>query len=75
VLGLDHSEHDLEVIRPLLKDVLELKHSGPVDTLDQALAAREAGYRSIATTVPERILEAWKEYLSKQQQVLQPTQS
>jgi deoxyribose-phosphate aldolase len=75
VLGLDHSEHDLEVIRPLLKDVLELKHSGPVGTLDQALAAREAGYRSIATTVPERILEAWKEYLSKQQQVLQPTQS
>jgi deoxyribose-phosphate aldolase len=75
VLGLDHSEHDLEVIRPLLKDVLELKHSGHIESLDQALAAREAGYRSMATTVPEQILEAWKEQLSKQREALQSTQS
>lgn len=49
-----------EVFKPLLKDVLTLKLAGPVMTLEDALAAREAGYSSFGTTEPAAILDAWK---------------
>jgi deoxyribose-phosphate aldolase len=66
VLAIRHSEPDLELLRPLLRDVLTLKQSDPVTNLDQALAARAAGYRSIAITDPAAILDSWKAALAAQ---------
>jgi deoxyribose-phosphate aldolase len=66
VLSVRHSESDLELLRPLLKDVLSLKQANPVTSLGEALAARAAGYCSIATTHPDAILDAWKAHLEAQ---------
>jgi deoxyribose-phosphate aldolase len=66
VLSVEHADSDLELLRPLLKDVLSLKQTTPVSTLDDALAARAAGYRSFATTNPAPILDAWKAHLEQQ---------
>jgi deoxyribose-phosphate aldolase len=66
VLSVEHSDADLELVRPLLRDVLTLKQATPVATLDEALAAREAGYRSFATTNPAAILDAWRGRLEAQ---------
>jgi deoxyribose-phosphate aldolase len=66
VLSVEHSDSDLELLRPLLKDVLALKHATAVPTLEGALAARDAGYRSFATVQPAVILDAWKEHLKVQ---------
>jgi deoxyribose-phosphate aldolase len=59
-LSVDGSEGELNVFKPLLKDVLALKLASPVPALDEAVAAREAGYSSIATTEPAAILDAWR---------------
>jgi deoxyribose-phosphate aldolase len=66
VLSVEHSDADLELLRPLLKDVLTLKQATPVATLDEALAARGAGYRSLGTIHPAAILDAWKVHLEEQ---------
>ena len=42
-IAIQHSESDLAVIKPLLKDLLRLKRSDGVLTLDEALASRDAG--------------------------------
>jgi len=69
-LAIDHSEADLTLLRPLLKDVLTLKYASPANTLEEALAAREAGYASIATTEPAAVLDAWRSRLAEQQKQL-----
>jgi deoxyribose-phosphate aldolase len=64
VLAVDHSEADLNLLRPLLKDVLRLKRATRVDSLDDALAAREAGYSSFNCSDPGTLLEAWKQRIA-----------
>lgn len=66
VLSVEHSDADLELLRPLLKDVLALKQASPVSTLEEALAARAAGYRSFAVTTPAPLLDEWKAHLEAQ---------
>jgi deoxyribose-phosphate aldolase len=65
-LSMDGSEPELNLVKPLLKDVLTLKLATPVSTLGEALAAREAGYSSFATTQPVTILEAWRQRITPQ---------
>jgi deoxyribose-phosphate aldolase len=65
-LAVDHSESDLNVLKPLLKDVLTLQCVSPVDTLEQALERRETGYSSFAVTAAAPILEAWRDQLKQQ---------
>jgi deoxyribose-phosphate aldolase len=43
-LSLEHSEPDLALLRPLLKDTLLLKRATPVSTYEEAAEARSAGY-------------------------------
>ena len=66
-LSIDHSDVDLNVFRPMLKDVMTLKRATPVTSLDEALAAREAGYTSFATANPTPILDAWRARLAAAQ--------
>lgn len=66
-LSIDHSDADLELFRPMLKDVLKLKRATPVATMEEAVAARDAGYSSFATHDPAPLLDAWKAHLAAQQ--------
>lgn len=50
---------DLQLITPLLRGRIELK-GAPVNTLDEALAARAAGCTRLGTTRVEEILDAWR---------------
>lgn len=68
VLSVDRSDSDLALLKPLLKDVLALKLATPVESLEETLAAREAGYVSVASNNPGPILEAWREHLKALQQ-------
>lgn len=65
-LSIDHSDADLAVFRPMLKDVLTLKRATPVTSMEEALAARETGYTSFATTDPRTILDPWRVHLAAQ---------
>jgi deoxyribose-phosphate aldolase len=65
-LSIDHSEADLAIFRPMLRDVLTLKRATPVTSLAEALAARDAGYVSFATADPRPILDAWRAHLTEQ---------
>jgi deoxyribose-phosphate aldolase len=70
-IAIQHSEPDLQIVKPLLKDLLRLKRSDAVITLDEALASRQAGYSRITTPHLPPILDAWKARLAelaKQQQ-------
>ncbi|HYP15396.1 MAG TPA: hypothetical protein VEQ63_15820 [Bryobacteraceae bacterium] len=63
-LSIDYRETDLAIFKPLLKDVLKLKCAGPVDTLSEVLAMKEANFQRIGTTAPATILEDWKKHLA-----------
>ena len=65
-IAIQHSESDLAVIKPLLKDLLRLKRSDGVLTLDDALASRDAGYSRITSPAVAPILDAWKQRLAEQ---------
>lgn len=71
VISVDHTEADLKLLTPLLKDVLRMKQAGQISTLEDALAARDSGYASVATTEPAAILDAWKQHLSAAAQASQ----
>jgi deoxyribose-phosphate aldolase len=64
ILSIEAVTADLDLIRPLLKDVLRLKRATPVSTLEEALEARSAGFARIATSDPIPVLNAWKERLA-----------
>jgi len=74
VLAMDGGDAELALMQPLLKEVLQLRLATPVTDLDQALAALEAGYETIAVTDAAPILEAWKSRL-EQQEKQQPVTS
>jgi deoxyribose-phosphate aldolase len=63
-LSIDHSDADLALLRPMLKDVLKLKRATSVESLEEALAARDAGYASFTSLNPAGVLEAWKAHLA-----------
>jgi deoxyribose-phosphate aldolase len=65
-IGIQHAENDLSVIKPLLKDLLRLKRSDAVMTLDEALASRDFGYARMTTPNAAGILDAWKKRLAEQ---------
>jgi deoxyribose-phosphate aldolase len=72
-IAIQHSDPDLQLIKPLLKDLLRLKRSDAVITLDEALASRHAGYSRVTTPNVAPILDAWKQRLAeiaKQQQAV-----
>ncbi len=62
-VSVDGGEAELAVMRPLLKDVLQMKLGRPCSTLEETLQAFEAGYSSIAVTDPAPILSAWRAQL------------
>ena len=65
-IAIQHSESDLAIIKPLLKDLLRLKRSDAVMTLDDALASRDAGYSRITSPSVGSILESWRQRLAEQ---------
>ena len=70
-IAIQHSDADLQLVKPLLKDLIRLKRSDAVLTLDEALASRDAGYSRITSPNVAPILDAWKQMLAelaKQQQ-------
>lgn len=66
VISIDASDSDLQLLRPLLKDQLRLKCATPARSLEEALAARTAGYSRIAATNPAVILDSWRAHLAAQ---------
>jgi deoxyribose-phosphate aldolase len=65
-IAIQHSESDLAIIKPLLKDLIRLKRSDAVLTLDDALASRGAGYSRITSPAIQPVLDAWKQQLAEQ---------
>lgn len=74
-IAIQHSEPDLALVKPLLKDLLRLKRSDAVMTLEEALSSRSAGYSRITSPNVVPILDAWKLRLAEQAKQLeqQPT--
>lgn len=60
VVSIDGGETELAIMKPLLKDVLQLKLATPAMTLDEVLTAADAGYGSIAVTDPTPIFQEWQ---------------
>jgi deoxyribose-phosphate aldolase len=65
-MAIQHSDADLAIVKPLLKDLLKLKRSDAVMTLDEALATRDAGYSRMTSPNIASILDAWKSRLVEQ---------
>jgi deoxyribose-phosphate aldolase len=59
-IALDDSDADFKLIRPLVRDLVQLKRVTPAVSLDDAVAARGLGYSSFNTQGPSAILDAWK---------------
>ncbi len=70
-LVVRHTPEVLELLKPLLKDRIELKASG-AESLEDTLALREAGYRRIGTPSAAAILDAWKARLEAQHPAERP---
>jgi deoxyribose-phosphate aldolase len=66
MISLDYREPDVILLRPLLKDVLQLKCAGPVDSLADALAMRAEGFVRLGCTNPAAILDDWKKKLAEE---------
>jgi deoxyribose-phosphate aldolase len=64
-IAFQHSDSDLAIIKPLLKDLLRLKRSDAVMTLDDALLSRDAGYSRLTSPSIGPILDAWKQRLAE----------
>jgi deoxyribose-phosphate aldolase len=72
-LAIQHIESDLNIVKPLLKDLLRLKRADGVLTLEEALMSRDAGYWRITTPNPVPLLDAWKQKLEAEAQAKQVT--
>jgi deoxyribose-phosphate aldolase len=66
MISLDYREADAVLLKPLLKDVLQMKVAGPVDTLADALIMRANGFVRMGCTNPAGVLEDWKKHLANQ---------
>lgn len=58
--SLPYSESTTALLQPLLKERIEIRAAGGVNSLESALAARNAGCARLATAQSAAILEAWK---------------
>jgi deoxyribose-phosphate aldolase len=61
-IGVDES--DSAFYQPLLKDTLRLKLQAPVLTVEEALAARAAGFSSLPAADPRALLDCWRAQLT-----------
>jgi deoxyribose-phosphate aldolase len=75
MISVDYREADVALLKPLLKDVLQLKCAGPVETLDEAIALRDQGFLRFGCTNPVGLLEQWKKRLAEQAAQAQTTPS
>jgi deoxyribose-phosphate aldolase len=64
-VSVDYNLRDLALIRPLLKDRVQLKTSSGIESLAEALEVREAGCTRIGTTATASILEDWRTHLEQ----------
>ena len=67
VLSIDYSLRDLALLRPLLKDRVELKAYSGIDSLAEAMEVRENGCVRFGTTETATILDDWKTQLEQQE--------
>jgi deoxyribose-phosphate aldolase len=65
VISVDYSLRDLALLRPLLKDRVELKTYSGIDSLAQAIEVRENGCVRFGTTASATILDDWKTHLEQ----------
>jgi deoxyribose-phosphate aldolase len=75
MISIDYRESDVALLKPLLKDVLQLKCAGPVDTLADVLTKRTQGFARIGCTNPAGVLDDWKKHLAEQAAKAQLVQS
>ena len=66
MISIDYREQDVTLLKPILKDVLQLKCAGPVDTLADALMMRSHGFVRIGCANPTGLLDDWKKHLAEQ---------
>ncbi len=67
-IATDGGDAELALMKPLLKDVLQLRLATPVNTLHEALSALEAGYEALNTLNAAPILTEWRARLEEQKQ-------
>ncbi len=65
VLAVDYSLRDLALLRPLLKDRVQLKTSSGIESLAEAIEVRENGCVRFGTTASASILDDWKTHLEQ----------
>jgi deoxyribose-phosphate aldolase len=64
-LSLDYSLADFALLQPLLKDRIEISVANGVETLAEALEARDAGCTRLSAIGIADILENWKTHLAQ----------
>jgi deoxyribose-phosphate aldolase len=64
-VGVGYSLQDLSLLRPLLKDRVQMKAVSGIDSLAHALEVREAGCTRMAATATASILDDWKVQLEQ----------
>ena len=65
MISIDYRESDVVLLKPLLKDVLQLKCAGPIDNLADVLTKRTQGFARIGCTNPAGVLDDWKKQLAE----------
>ncbi|MGH9627447.1 MAG: hypothetical protein ACRD7E_03665, partial [Bryobacteraceae bacterium] len=64
-LSLVYSPEDLALLKPLLKDRIQIKAGFGVETLTQVLELRQAGCMRIGASAPFILLDEWKARLAQ----------
>ena len=75
MISIDYRESDVALLKPLLKDVLQLKCAGPIDTMADVVAKRTQGFVRIGCTNPAGVLDDWKKHLAEEAAKAQVVQS
>jgi deoxyribose-phosphate aldolase len=66
-ISISPADHDLDLIRPLLKERIQL-HAATVDNLADALRCQRAGCSRIASEKSSAILAEWRQTVESLQQ-------
>ena len=66
MISIDYRESDVALLKPMLKDVLQLKCAGPADNLAEVLSLRTQGFVRVGCTNPGGLLDDWKKHLAGQ---------
>lgn len=72
IMSIAGTARDFEVIRPLLKDRLDLKVASELNTMGEILQARANGVKRVTTTAVAQVLTDWKVDLEAQKAANQP---